>query len=688
MNHDEKYLDAVLQEHARHQNQPDTNFLEELERKMNENKTPHPMKDKAAKRPFPILKTSIAAALTLGAGATAFHFLSPNEELVAANTKEDVEAPNPVAGETVDGKKIRTQLPAAPSSSMAKVISATTAQHNGVPVPVVENSPAGREAFFAYKLASRESRGEAYEIDLLQGHGGIYPQDLSEESHSSNKYGALTDQPFQSPLKSPLSTLSIDVDTASYTNIRRLISDRSLINRDAVRIEELINYFNYSYPQPTSQHPFAIHTEIASCPWNEEHRLVKVGIKGKEIKNDTRKAANLVFLIDVSGSMSSHDKLPLLVQSFETLLRQLNKNDRVSIVTYAGHDSIALKPTAVDEDGRTAIRNALKSLSSGGSTNGASGLKTAYQLASQNLLENGVNRVILATDGDFNVGPTSNDGLLSLIKTKADNHISLTVLGFGQGNLNDHMMEEISNKGDGNYYYIDSLREANKVLQHGITGTIETIAKDVKVQVEFNPGKVAQYRLIGYANRRLRPEDFKNDKVDAGDLGAGHTVTALYEIIPHGVTPTPKTPEKIDLKYQKPTEGAANPTPPADRSTKVAIVNSPETLTVKMRYKQPDGDTSTELSSPLTDNGQNWKSTTKDFQFASSVALWGMMLRNSKHIGNGNTKMILDLAESGIDKDPRGDRSSHLDLLQKWKQQRPALDQIKIKDSEPQRKSQ
>lgn len=500
-------------------------------------------------------------------------------------------------------------------------------------------------------LSQRGSRGTRYY------NGGIVDSDESRRGQvpgfipvqPGNKYGALIDGGFLSPLSSALSTFSIDVDTASYTNIRRHIMNGQPLHPDAVRIEEMINYFDYRYAQPEGDHPFAVHTEVASCPWNPKHRLVRIGLQGEKIDKGERKAANLVFLLDVSGSMKSPDKLPLLVQSFQILLKQLNEEDRVSLVVYAGRQAVLLNPTAIDEDGLAQVYEALKKLSAGGSTAGAAGIKTAYELARKGFVGGGVNRVILATDGDFNVGTTNTAELKKLVKNQAEGNISLTILGFGQGNLNDSMMEKLTNGGDGNYFYIDSLREGQKVFQHGLTGTIQTIAKDVKIQVEFNPGKVGRYRLIGYANRRLKDEDFKNDKVDAGDIGAGHRVTALYEIVPSGVMVA------NELKYQKVKE-----------EPRLDVVDSPEMLTVKLRYKQPDGDVSTELARPLTDSGNRWEKSSEDFKFSSGVALWGMLLRNSPYAGSGTPELVSELASSGQGDDVNGDRVELMDLVRRW----------------------
>ena len=566
--------------------------------------------------------------------------------------------------------------PAAPSSSVANVIASAERPPTSVSVSPAESArvppkpspispqPLAKSAPMPAKSVRRspamDTRSKDFGTDAVAApgsRGSIFGRRI-QEAPTTEKYGPLIETGFLSPLTAPLSTFSTDVDTASYTNIRRHVQNNQAINPNAVRIEEMINYFDYSYPQPEGAHPFAVQNEVASCPWNENHRLVKIGLQGKSVNQGERKAANLVFLIDVSGSMSNADKLPLLVQSFQLLLEELNEDDRVSLVVYAGRQAVLLDPTAIDAGGRAQVNKALKSLSAGGGTHGSAGITTAYELARKAFIKEGVNRVILATDGDFNVGPTSHDALLQLVKKQADGNISLTVLGFGQGNLNDALLENLTNKGDGNYYYLDSLREGQKVFQSGLTGTIQTIAKDVKIQVEFNPSKVAQYRLIGYANRRLRDEDFANDKIDAGDIGAGHRVTALYEIVPVGAE-KPAIP--AGLKYQQ-QEAPVVP--------KVKLTDSPELLTVKLRYKQPDGQVSTEISQPLTDQNGKWQEASEDFRFASSVSLWGMLLRDSKHAGSGTPELVTQLALSGKGDDVKGERVEFLDILRRWSTQR------------------
>ena len=474
-------------------------------------------------------------------------------------------------------------------------------------------------------------------------------------THGS-RYGSLTDNAFKSPWKDPLSTFSVDVDTASYTNVRRMIQSGQAVPADAVRIEEMINYFNYAYPQPDGKHPFSVNVETASCPWNAEHRLVKIGLKGKDIIREERPAANLVFLLDVSGSMNNQDKLPLLVDSMKILLKELNADDSVSIVVYAGAQGLALPPTYVDEDGRKTILNKLNNFRSGGSTNGGAGITLAYKMAKKHFVKGGVNRVILGTDGDFNVGLTG-DPLVSMVQRKAQSGVFLSVLGFGQGNLNDNMLEKITNKGNGNYFYIDNLREGRKVFLDDMMGTMVTIAKDVKIQVDFNPAKVKSYRLIGYANRMLRKEDFKNKLIDAGEIGSGHTVTALYEIVPGNAA---VAQDAVKSKYQK---RRVQPKPD-DRE----VVDSPELLTVNLAYKQPDATKETEstyFETTEIDNEKTWQNASDDFKFASSVSLFGMLQRRSEHAGQGTYQLVRQLAEQGRGDDSKGLRTEFSDLVRK-----------------------
>lgn len=441
---------------------------------------------------------------------------------------------------------------------------------------------------------------------------------------STERYGQYVENKFGLVSQSPLTTFSIDVDTASYTNLRRKLMNGYFPHKDAVRIEEMINYFDYDYPQPESGRPFSVNTEVAASPWSEGNKLVRIGLQGKEVKVDKRPSSNLVFLIDVSGSMSSSDKLPLLKEGFQKMVSQLNEKDRVGIVVYAGNAGVVLEPTICDKRGRDLVIGALGRLNSGGSTNGAGGINEAYKLVQKNFIPGGTNRVILATDGDFNVGVSHDQGLVGLVKEKAKEKSYLTVLGFGQGNLNDRMMEEISNKGNGNYYYIDSAKEGTKVLCEKISSTLVTIAKDVKIQVEFNPALVHSYRLIGYDNRKLKNEDFNDDKKDAGEIGAGHNVTAIYEIVPVGSANA--RPKVDDLKYQKSTE--------KEEAVKPVGEFNDELLTVKLRYKSPEGGLSTLMKHPVKNKNAKFSDASKDFIFASSVAAFGMLLKNSEYCGD------------------------------------------------------
>lgn len=468
------------------------------------------------------------------------------------------------------------------------------------------------------------------------------------ESEGVETYSGVVDNPFKSAADEPLSTFSIDVDTASYSNLRRYLNQGSLPPKEAVRIEEMLNYFPYDYAPPTGEEPFATHAEVAECPWNSPHRLVRIGIKGKVPPGGDRPACNLVFLIDVSGSMQPENKLPLLKKAMTLLLNQLQPSDQVAIVTYAGSTSLVLPSTPCSN--KPAIQAAIDNLRSGGSTNGEGGIQLAYKTAEQTFLKSGINRVILATDGDFNVGVTSREELEKIITDKAKGGVFLSVLGFGMGNLKDATLETLADKGNGNYAYIDTLQEARKVLVEQMSGTLMTIAKDVKIQVEFNPGRVGAYRLIGYENRVMAAQDFNDDRKDAGEIGAGHAVTALYEVVPVG---TPINMAGVDpLKYQKP---AAQPA--------MTNVDSPEMMTVKLRYKAPDGDTSKLIEVPVIDPGPRLDGVTPDFKFAAAVASFGMLLRESPYRGTATFDSVLALAKEGKGADMEGYRTEFIQLV-------------------------
>ncbi len=486
-------------------------------------------------------------------------------------------------------------------------------------------------------------------LDDATRSGGI---PSSTDSSNAERYGQLVDPTWQRPTEKPLSTFSIDVDTASYANIRRMIREGRQIPTDAVRIEECINAFSYAYKPPTEDKAFAVHSELATCPWNKDNLLVKFGIKGREIALEKRPVSNLVFLIDVSGSMQSSNKLPLVKESLKLLLHQLDERDSVSYVVYAGSEGVVLPPTKMTEAGRVKALEALNKLEAGGSTNGGAGINRAYQLALENFIEGGVNRVILASDGDFNVGVTGQGALVELVKERAAKNIYLSVLAFGTGNLNDSMFEAICKDGNGNYFYIDTIREGRKVFLENLTGSLITIAKDVKIQVEFNPEKVASYRLIGYANRVLKDEDFNNDKVDAGDIGAGHTVTAFYEIVPVG-SPQPNGGAVDALKYQKPTTSALKPsTEPSD-----------EWLTLKLRHKHVEGDISALEESVLKGQPTPWQKIGTDFQFATAVAMFGMKLRGMSEVSQISWESVRELARSGLKDDKNEDRAEFVELI-------------------------
>lgn len=450
--------------------------------------------------------------------------------------------------------------------------------------------------------------------------------EYSMYNYNTEEYGKIIESGYKSTAQNPLSTFSTDVDTASYSNVRRMIEYGWGVAPDAVRIEEFINYFDYDYPEPNTNDPFSITTELSDCPWNDEAKLLLVGLKAEDIDMNEREPLNLVFLIDVSGSMFSEDKLPLVQKSFSMLTENLGEDDRISIVTYAGEDRVVLGGTSGAD--KEKIKEAINSLEAGGSTYGEAGINRAYELAEKYFIKNGNNRVILATDGDLNVGLSSTEELTELIEEKRESGVYLSVLGFGSGNIKDDRMEALADCGNGNYSFIDSELEAKKVLVEEMCGTLYTVAKDVKIQVEFNPANVAEYRLIGYENRALADRDFADDTKDAGEIGAGHTVTALYELILEG------TSGNIDLKYQQEKPSVTEPNEYSD-----------ELLTVSLRYKAPESDTSKLLSVPVTNDIYTEKMP-KNMTFAAAAAEFGMVLRGSVYRGNASCVQILDLLGS------------------------------------------
>ena len=471
-------------------------------------------------------------------------------------------------------------------------------------------------------------------------------------------YDNVEENPFLPAATNPLSTFSIDVDTASYSNVRRFINNGSLPPKDAVRVEEMINYFSYDYREPEGDQPFSIDLDATECPWDPSHRLLRIGLKGREVANEKRPASNLVFLLDVSGSMLPPERLPLVKQAMRLLVDKLSEKDRVAIVVYAGGSGLALSSTSGNE--KEKILRALEELTAGGSTNGAEGIELAYQVAADNFIKGGVNRVILATDGDFNIGVTNQGDLIRLIEEKAKSAVFLSVLGVGTDNLKDSTMQKLADKGNGNYAYLDSVDEARKVLVQQINGTLMTIAKDVKIQVEFNPARVASYRLIGYEKRMLRKEDFNNDKVDAGEIGAGHTVTALYEVVPAGsgaADPAASVPPVDPLKYGTNRTDTTNA--------------SPDMVTVKLRHKKPEGETSELTERSFTDNGSKFTNAAPDLKFAAAVAEFGMLLRDSQYKGKATMAAVIEWAQEGKGADPAGYRAGFIELARKAQTLKP-----------------
>lgn len=512
-------------------------------------------------------------------------------------------------------------------------------------IKLVSDATALTEVVVTASAIRKETRHLGYSTPMLSKPSGIY---LQHENFNTEDYDNITENGFHKVINDPLSTFSIDVDAASYSNVRRFLIGGQLPPAGAVRTEELINYFKYNYPQPTDKHPFSITTEMSACPWNNDHKLVMIGLQGKNILVENLPPSNLVFLIDVSGSMMSENKLPLVKSSLKMLTDQLREKDNISIVVYAGSAGLVLPSTSGSD--KMKIKTAIDALEAGGSTAGGAGIKLAYKTAKDKFMNKGNNRVILCTDGDFNVGANSDDELVRMIEKERESGIYLTVLGYGMGNYKDNKMQQLADKGNGNHAYIDGINEAKKVLVNEFGGTLFTIAKDVKLQVEFNPAKIAGYRLIGYENRMLKKEDFNNDKKDAGELGSGHTVTALYEIIPVGVK-LPFLKEVDPLKYQKSKEANNG--------------NSKELLTVKFRYKEPTKNNSELIIHPVQNNDVAFNSTSNNFRFAAAVAGFGMLLRESKFKGNTSYSNILQIATGATGNDTEGYRKEFVTLVKK-----------------------
>lgn len=485
--------------------------------------------------------------------------------------------------------------------------------------------------------------GAAFKVMSDMSVSRIYAGDVM----NTEEYEEMEENGFKTVGDHPMSTFSIDVDAASYSNMRRFINKGELPPAEAIRTEELINYFSYNYPRPTGNDPVRITAEVGACPWNAKHRLVRIGLKAKEIPTEKLPVSNLVFLIDVSGSMYGPQRLGLVQSSLKLLVNNLRDEDRVAIVVYSGSAGEKLPSTSGSD--KQKIREAIDELTAGGSTAGGEGIKLAYKIARQNFVKGGNNRVILCTDGDFNVGVSTNQGLEKLIEQERRSGVFLTVLGYGMGNYKDNKMQTLAEKGNGNHAYIDNLQEANRVLVNEFGATMHTVAKDVKLQVEFNPSQVQAYRLIGYESRLLKDEDFNNDAKDAGEMGAGHTVTAFYEIVPAGVE-SEFVGKVDDLKYQKKTKLIIQP------------IGSKELLTVKLRYKAPDGDVSKKIEYPLADNKSNKVSS--DFRFASAVAMFGQLIRNSDFKGDASYNKVVSIAKTGLDEDENGYRREFIRLVE------------------------
>jgi Ca-activated chloride channel family protein len=496
-----------------------------------------------------------------------------------------------------------------------------------------------------YKKADRSMAPVSYYTSGVVG-GLNTCYDAMIPDFNTEGYSTIHENGFKDVLNQPLSTFSIDVDRASYSNVRRFINMGQLPPVDAVRIEEMINYFSYKYPEPNGEHPFAVYTELSVCPWNSKHQLLHVGLKGKSMDKSELPPSNLVFLIDVSGSMSDANKLPLLKSAFQLLVRELRPEDHVAIVVYAGAAGLVLESTPGSEKDK--ILEAIDRLQSGGSTAGGEGLLLAYKTAEANFVEGGNNRIILATDGDFNIGVSSNAEMERIVEKEREKGVFITVLGFGMGNYKDDKMEIIADKGNGNYAYIDNIQEARKTMVSEFAGTLFTIAKDVKFQLEFNPARVKSYRLIGYENRLLNDEDFNDDKKDAGEMGAGHTVTALYELIPAG---SEENTGSVDpLRYQA-NSSPVKPNPNA------------ELLTVKLRYKQPDGLTSILYENPVKGKLTEFSATSEEFRFSAAVAEFGMLLRDSEFKAGATIEQVIQIAQGSRGTDEEGYRAEFIKLV-------------------------
>lgn len=560
-----------------------------------------------------------------------FTIISPDSCVALKASKEGYLSRSVISA--CSGKEVRFNLPVDPKSPKADEVM----EESEIAYDMVQSQP--------LKSSNVRMSGKKMRTQGAISPNAYYAPSEPAPNWNTEDYGLITENRFLRPTDNPLSTFSIDVDAAAYSNIRRFISNGQKPPKDAVRIEEMVNYFEYQHKQPKGDDPFAVDMEMADCPWAPDHKLLSISLQGKKIPYDNLPASNLVFLIDVSGSMSAANKLPLLKSSFKLLTDQLREKDRVAIVVYAGAAGVVLEPTPGNQ--KQAIKGALDKLQAGGSTAGGAGIQLAYKLAREHFVEGGNNRVILATDGDFNVGESSDAAMVRLIEKERKSGVFLTVLGFGMGNYKDNKMQELSSKGNGNHAYIDNINEAKKVLISEFGGTMFAIAKDVKLQLEFNPAKVSGYRLIGYENRLLNKEDFNDDQKDAGELGSGHTVTALYEIIPAGIK-SDFLADVDDLKYQ---------------NNKVKT-SSDDWITLKLRYKKPDGDKSQLIETTYSKNPVKWAKTSDNFRWAAAVTEFGLLLRESPFQQQSSYKQAIELARSAIGEDKNGYRHEFIRMVE------------------------
>jgi Ca-activated chloride channel homolog len=642
---DDRLIDALLREHARAGAAADETFLARLDAALDAG-TPAAAPAPTRRRRWQPL--ALAATLALAAlaawqawrpGGSAGGLAGSDLEMVPLLTEVPAElavgTPKPLAELRAKVEGLSSRPPAAQPP-----VAIQPGQTLHVPTPPPPAAPPADPPPAARPLP----------VEAAPPAGAGFPAPQAEPQPppvDRERYGPLVDNGWRQAVDAPLSTFSVDVDTAAYANFRRLVGNGLRVPPDAIRLEEMVNAFDYAYEPPADGRPFAVHVANAECPWQPGRELVRVALKGREIARDARPPANLVFLLDVSGSMADPDKLPLVTQSLEMMLEEMSAADSLAIVVYAGAEGLVLPPTACDAAGRARAAAALRGLAAGGSTNGGAGIGLAYQIARDHFKDGGANRVILATDGDFNVGVTDDGGLVRMVEEQARSKVFLTVLGVGGGNLNDGMLEAITNKGNGFYHYLDGQREARRVLLQNLAGTLVTIASDVKIQVEFNPARVRRYRLLGYANRMLQTEDFSNDKVDAGEIGAGHAVTAFYEI---EAGEGRHLPPAEALRYGTP---AATPEPAA----------SGEWLTVKVRYKEPGGASSSLLEHPFTGNPRAFGEADGDLRFGASVALAAMLLRGSADTGAATLADARTLAAAAVGADPFGRRAEFTALL-------------------------